>query len=213
MNGRAAYKKILEDLKETDPELYQIYALGEYATLTNIIYQNYRTEPTAIDSKNKNHDTYYGLDFGFNHPTALVQISDHDGETHVREIIYQSHLTNRDLINLLQEQDIPKKAEIYADAAEPARIEEIYRAGYNIHAAEKKVSDGIDSVKRCRLRIHEKSVNLLKEIRTYKWKEDKNGNLLDEPIKFNDDLMDATRYGIHTHGTTPNPNRFKVVSS
>ena len=209
----AAYKQILEDLKETDPELYQIYALGEYATLSNIIYRNYRTEPTAIDPKSKSHDTYYGLDFGFNHPTALVQISDRDGETHVREIIYQSHLTNRDLINLMKELDIPKTSEIYADAAEPARIEEIYRAGYNIHPAEKKVSDGIDSVKRRRLIIHKESVNLLKEIRTYKWKEDKNGNLLDEPIKFMDDLMDASRYGIHTHGTAPDPNRFTVVSS
>ena len=207
------YRKILEDLKETDPELYQIYALGEYATLSNIIYKNYQTEPTPVDPKNKNYDTYYGIDFGFNHPTAMTQISERDGETHVREIIYQTHLTNQDLITILGELEISKKAEIYADAAEPARIEEIYKAGYNIHPAKKNVTDGIDSVKRRKLHIYKESVNLLKEIRTYKWKEDKNGNLIDEPIKFMDDLLDATRYAINSHGTAPDPGRFKVVSS
>jgi phage terminase large subunit len=34
-------------------------------------------------------------------------------------------------------------------------------------------------------------------LRTYKWKVDKNGKPLDEPVKFNDDGMDAMRYGIY----------------
>jgi len=32
------------------------------------------------------------------------------------------------------------------------------------------------------------------EKKGYKWKEDKNGNVLDEPVKFNDHAMDAERY-------------------
>jgi phage terminase large subunit len=190
------YKKTLEDLKDTDPELYQIYALGEYATLSNIIYQNYQIDqvfPQAFS------DDWYGLDWGFNHPTALIHIKSRDDGLYLEEKIYQTNLTNRDLIDLMNEQKIPKKIPIYADSAEPARIEEIYKAGYNIHPAEKKVADGIDTVKRFKLHIHKDSPNLIKEIRTYKWREDKNGNLLDEPVKFNDDCMDATRYGIYTH--------------
>lgn len=207
------YRKILEDLKDTDPELYQIYALGEYATLSNIIYKNYEIIPTAIDPLSKSYDTYYGLDFGFNHPTAMVRISSRDAETYVKEVIYQTHLTNQDLINLITDLGVNKTSPIYADAAEPARIEEIYRAGYNIHPAEKKVTDGIDSVKRCRLHVHKDSTSLIKEIRTYKWKKDKNDNILDDPVKFKDDCMDAMRYAIHTHGTAPDPGRFTVVSS
>ena len=43
-------------------------------------------------------------------------------------------------------------------------------------------------------RIVEGSENLLKEIKSYKWKEDKNGHVLDEPVKFRNHLMDGMRY-------------------
>ena len=201
------YRKTLEDLKETDPELYQIYALGEYATLSNIIYKNYVIDPIFPTAMS---DEWYGMDFGFNHPTTLISIRSRDDGIYLEEKIYQTNLTNRDLIDLMNELRIPKKIPIYADSAEPARIEEIYKAGYNIHPAEKKVSDGIDTVKRFKLHIHKDSANLIKEIRTYKWREDKNGNNMDEPVKFNDDCMDAARYGIYTH--LRGPTKPAVVS-
>ena len=194
------YIKILEDLKDTDPTLYQIYCLGEWGSIQNIIYTNY-----VIESSFPNHfkDQFYGLDFGYNAPTALVFIGVYDNELYLREVIYQTHLTNQDLINLLNTKGISKKIPIYADSAEPARIEEIYKAGYNIHPANKNVLDGIDAVKRYKLHLHEADDNFIKEIRSYKWKEDKNGNILDEPVKFMDHLLDGTRYGTHTHMTIP----------
>jgi phage terminase large subunit len=204
------YKKTLEDLKELDPELYQIYALGEYATLSNVIYQNY-TIDRAIPRKF--HDIYYGLDFGFNYPAALIRIGNYDKELYISEIIHETHLTNPELIELMAERQVNKKLPIYADSAEPKSIEDIYRAGYNIHPANKQVMDGIKSVKTYKMHVHHESANLIKEIRTYKWKQDKNGNNLDEPVKFNDHCMDAIRYAIHSHGDAPDQSRFKVVSS
>ncbi len=47
--------------------------------------------------------------------------------------------------------------------------------------------------------IHESSVNMIKEIKSYKWKVNKNGITLDEPVKFNDHSMDSGRYGLYTH--------------
>jgi phage terminase large subunit len=189
------YIKILEDLEFIDDALYQIYALGKWAQLPDIIYRNYVEAPCdgIFD------EIWYGLDFGFNHPTALVQMGMRGGELYVKELIYKSHMTNRDLIDEMGRLEIDTRSPMYADSAEPARIEEIYRAGYNIHPAEKKVDDGIDSVKRHKLHIDPGSVNLLKERMTYKWMTDKNGNTLDKPVKFNDDCMDAMRYGIYTH--------------
>ena len=46
------------------------------------------------------------------------------------------------------------------------------------------------------IHITKRSVNILKEIELYAWREDKEGNSLDEPIKLNDDAMDATRYAL-----------------
>jgi len=201
------YKKTLEDLKNTDPELYQIYALGEYATLSNIIYKNYvidKVFPTAFN------DEFYGLDFGYNHPAAMIYIGNKDSELYEKEIIYQTHLTNPDLIDLMDECKINKKLPIYADSAEPKSIEDISKAGYNIHPADKKVMDGIKSVKSHKVHIHFESANLIKERRTYKWRQDKNSNNLDEPVKFNDHLMDAERYAVHSHFASP--KKRKVVT-
>jgi phage terminase large subunit len=45
----------------------------------------------------------------------------------------------------------------------------------------------------------------VKELRTYKWKQDKSGKAIDEPVKFNDDGMDAMRYGFF-NGINANKN-------
>ncbi len=192
----AEYRQILEDLEENDPELYRIYCLGEWAEISNIIYSNYIIESKFPDSFD---DEFYGIDWGFNHPTALVFIGMKDNEVYLKEIVYQTHLTNQDVIKLFGENNLKKTAPIYGDSAEPARIEEIYKAGFNIHPATKSVMDGIDLVKRYKLHLLESDVNIIKEIRSYKWKEDKAGNILDEPVKYADDLLDATRYALFSH--------------
>jgi phage terminase large subunit len=87
-------------------------------------------------------------------------------------------------------------AEIFADSARPDTIEEISAHGFNIFNSDKSVKDGINAIKSKPLMVVN-SPNLTKELRTYKWKVDKNGKPLDEPVKFNDDGMDAMRYGIY----------------
>ena len=43
---------------------------------------------------------------------------------------------------------------------------------------------------------------------SYKWKKDKNDNVIEEPVKANDDAMDACRYAVFTHLTAP---KFQVA--
>ena len=141
----------------------------------------------------------YGLDFGYCNPSALIEIGIKDDIIYERELLYQTHLTNADLIEKLKKLIPDKSNPIYADSAEPARIEEIHRAGYKIYPADKSVKDGIDFVKRRKIHILRSSTNLIDEKRIYKYREDKNGYALEEPIKFRDHLMDAERYGLYTH--------------
>jgi phage terminase large subunit len=184
----------LERLREEDPNYWKIYGLGQIAQATNIIYDNYE-----IKDFNVGGDTIYGLDFGYNNPTALLEITNVDQTIHLKQLIYDTRLTNSELIDKLKNFNIGQKF-IYADSAEPDRIQEFYRAGFNIYPAEKSVKTGIDFCKRYKFIIHKESTDLIKEIRGYKWKEDKNNHILDEPLKFNDHLMDAMRYAIFTHG-------------
>jgi len=107
------------------------------------------------------------MDFGYNHPSVLIEVGiDMDlMALYLRELIYETHLTNLQLIDKMKEA-IPAEVrhrEIYADSAEPARIEEIHRAGFNIKAADKgkdSVINGIDMVKRFKLYSLESNIHL-----------------------------------------------------
>lgn len=197
------YIKILTDLKDKDPDLYKIYALGLWAEVQGKIYSNYVIDSTFPDSFD---DEIQGCDFGFNVESAFVWIGFKDGELYLREKIYQTKLTNKDLIEKMIDKNISKTIPIYADSAEPDRIEEIHRAGFNIHPARKgkySVKTGIDAVKGYKLHIHEEDIHMIKEIKSYLWKKNKDGKNLDDPVKFLDHCMDAVRMAIFTYTYTP----------
>lgn len=184
--------KEIENLIMYDESYYKIYALGEKGTGKTTIYTHYKNYDIIPEIK----DTVYGLDFGFNHPTALIEMSWIDNTCYVKQMIYKSGLTSQDLINMMDELNIDKKKEIACDSARPEIIEDLRRKGYNAKPAIKDVKDGIDSVKSSQLFIHKESLDILKEISAYKWKT--NGDIvLDEPVKAYDDAMDAMRYAIH----------------
>jgi phage terminase large subunit len=151
-------------------------------------------------------ETYYGLDFGFNNPSALVRVDEKDGAAYLTEKIYESGLTTRGIGERMAECGVSKRDIIYADAAEPDRIEELYRMGFNIHPADKgqgSVAAGILTVKAKRIYTRPENANLNREASTYKWAEDRDGRSLDVPVKINDHAMDAVRYALHTHAGKP----------
>lgn len=184
----------IERLKETDLNYWRVYGLGERGISEAVIYPTWHIYREGIDFEDK----VYGLDFGFNNPSSLVEVGIKDQDVYWKELIYEPGLTNTDLMGRL-ETLIDKKAEIFADAAEPQRIEEIRRKGFNIKPANKSVKDGIDCVKAHKLHIHYESYNLQKEIKSYKYKQDANGRILEEPVKFNDHAVDAGRYGTYNY--------------
>jgi phage terminase large subunit len=180
-----------------DDFMWKVYGLGERGAAKELIYTQWGYYEDV-----KGGDVFYGLDFGYTNPTALVKVTHKDGNNYAEEILYQSSLTVPELINLLK-QNIKGKFPIYADCAEPKTIEEIYRAGYNALPADKDVTEGIRKVKSLPLYVTRRSVNTIKELKSYKWKKDKNDRVLDEPVKFNDHACDAGRYGTFTHLHNP----------
>ncbi|ACC98403.1 Phage terminase, large subunit [Elusimicrobium minutum Pei191] len=191
------YINTLLGLKDIDENYYRVFALGQWGANKNIVYDNY----TFVDEIKNTDNVIWGLDFGFNNPSALVKLYISDEGVYTEEKLYKSGLTNSALIKNLAEIIPPSQRHesIYADAAEPARIAEISEAGFNIHPALKDVKAGILSVKTKKLFINKNSSNLIKEIQGYCWKTDLNGNALEEAVKFNDHALDALRYALHTH--------------
>ena len=139
----------------------------------------------------------FGLDFGFNHPTALVRITRCGEDTYVKEEIYSSGLTEKDLLDRMAKIPDLRNHTIYADSARPDIIESIRRAGYRCQPAEKSVKDGINEIKASKILVHEESVNIMNEYNKYSWKMD-GERVLDEVVKLNDDAMDAIRYAVYT---------------
>jgi phage terminase large subunit len=90
---------------------------------------------------------------------------------------------------------------IFCDNAEPATIQDISDAGYNAWPADKTVRDGINCVKKRKIFLTPESVNIIKEIKGYSFKKNKDGTVLEEPIKYNDHAMDAIRYAVFTYFT------------
>ena len=192
------YTRELEDLIKQNPAYYAIYTLGEWGALDHIIYNNY--DVIEKFPHNSMEEIIYGVDFGYNVPSAMVKIGKKDGEYYLDEKIYQNKLTNEALIRSIKFR-YPGLAPIYCDSAAPERIEELKKAGLNAKKAYKgknSVKDGIDFIKRSKLHITRGSVNLLKELSGYTYKQDRDGVVHDEPVKFNDHAMDAFRYGIYT---------------
>ena len=178
-----------------DDFMWKVYGLGERGSAKEIIYTQWKQYDEAPDG-----DVFYGLDFGYVHPAALIKVTHHEGQNYFEEIVYQSGLTLSDLSRLIKEK-LPERATIYADAAEPKSIEELYRQGFNIKPAVKDVWAGIVKMKSYPINLHYSSKNLRREFMSYKWKKDKNDNVIEEPVKANDDLMDACRYAVFTHLT------------
>lgn len=190
----------IERLKDIDENYWKIYGLGEKGQTKAIIFNNWFLIDNFPDNCD---DVLYGVDFGYNNPSSLIKVGVKDKvNIYLQELLYQSYLTNADFIaqmNILIPEYERNKKLVKADSAEPDRIEEIRRAGFWVEGAKKgknSVKDGIDVVKRKKLYITKDSSNLLKEIRSYKWKEDKDGKILDEPVKFNDHAISAMRYAI-----------------
>lgn len=186
-----------------DYNLWKVYGLGQRGSPQEIIYPEWQLIDWEDTPKAEHCDVYYGLDFGFNHPNVLLKIKEREEALYVRALVHRSGMLNSHLIKEMDRLGIPKEAPIYADNAEPAYIEEIFEAEYNIKPAQKDVKKGIDHVKSKQLFICSESVNLIRELRSYQWKVDKNGNVLDQPVKALDDGPDALRYGAYSHHLTP----------
>ena len=182
-------KAQIEDLKRTDEALYQIYALGEKAISKSNIYSQW----SFVAHRPAKFVKYvYGLDFGYNHPTALMRVYYCDNDIYIEPVIYESYLTTTMLIEKLATLNIEQTVTILADYSRPEIIQEMNIAGYDVQNANKVVKKGIDNLKTFGVFCQDDKA-IKREYENYKWK--KIGDFItDEPVKLFDDAMDAIRY-------------------
>jgi phage terminase large subunit len=181
-----------ERMKDLDIEYYKHHILGEWQEgILGRIFSNWGVgEPDPAGE----YDTRYSLDFGFaNDPAALVELKKHNNKLYIKELIYETGLTNQDIAERMKHLGIGKQ-EIIADSAEPKSIEELKRLGFNVKPAYKgpdSIQSGINTIKQYEVYMHPDSSNLHMEADLYCWKAG-----TDKPMDENNHLMDAIRYGL-----------------
>ncbi|UFH60471.1 PBSX family phage terminase large subunit [Sulfurovum mangrovi] len=190
------YKQVLHDLIGQNKNLHDIYTKGIWGDRTGLIYPEYELiEELPEDYEFKT----YGIDFGFNHPQALVEARVTKDTIYVKELFYKSQTLVTDLISFMKRDGIKTDSIIYADSANPDKIQTIVNAGYRrCKPAKKDVLAGIDHIKSKKLYVTADSINLIKELESYSWKLDKNGEAMEVPAKLFDDALDALRYAVFT---------------
>lgn len=189
----------IEGLKLKDLELWKVYARGLTGRIEGLVLRDWVVvESVPLGAKYLGS----GLDFGFtNDPTTTIDLYLSGGELWADEVLYSEGLTNSDImarLKLVEGRAAGHRWDIIADSAEPKSIEDLRRGRLTVEGANKgpdSVRSGIDQLKRYKLNVTRRSVNLRKELTNYKWKVDRlTGKATNQPVDAFNHCIDALRY-------------------
>lgn len=187
----------------TEDRFYQEY-MADFRKMEGLVYKDFHRDVHVYDDLTPRKPVafvYVGVDFGFVNPTAVIRIEqDTDSHFWITQEWYQREKLMPEII----EQCRAMKAQsYYPDHAEADRIEEMRRAGLNVHEISKDIEAGVSTVqtlfRQNRIHVHQSCQNLIAELETYRYPDptpDKNPTEL--PVKDNDHALDALRYVLHT---------------
>lgn len=182
---------------ETDQYFYNVYTLGNWGVLGNLIFKNWRTED--LSSKIPSFDKIYnGLDFGYAaDPNALVRlhIDNARKKIYVFDELYKAGMHDDELADVLK--TMIKTQYVTCDCAEPKSIDDLNRRGVRAIPAKKgpdSINYGIRFLQGYEIIVDIRCQNFKNEIQAYHWAEDKYGNALQKPVDKDNHLMDALRY-------------------
>ncbi len=195
-------------LKESDPDYWRIYGLGQRGQSRSLVFKFHTCNEIPETAKLLS----YGLDFGFASDPSSMCATYIDGDNmYSKELLYKKGLTNQDLAYEFVKLGLDRRDEIFADSSEPKSIEEIHRMGWNIKGKKKyEINYGIDLIRRYKLHITKDSTNALKELESYKYIEDRNGDPTNKPVdKFNH-FCDSLRYSVVNKLSYPNYGRYAI---
>ena len=195
------YISALEEQINTNPTYYRIYALGEFASLDKLIFNNWRVED--FNNADIVGDLLIGIDFGFtNDPSTLVaSILDKENKRiYIFKEWGETNRTNEEIANVIFALGFAKSV-IVADSAEPKSIEEIKRRGViRIKSATKgadSILHGIQRLQQYELIVHPSCSGTITELENYAWQKDKKTNeYINKPIDTFNHFIDALRYSL-----------------
>lgn len=200
--------RYVKQIKETTPSgmFYDRGVEGLWVSGEGVVYPDFDREKhsiTAEQAKGLRFDRVFaGVDWGWEHWGAIVVI----GVTGKRYCIIEEHAAQHRFIDdwILAARDIIARhgnISFYCDPARTEHVAAFQKAGIRAYLANNRVLSGIEAVatlmKNDLFRIvYDECPRFRDEIYKYIWK--KNSG---EPLKENDDVLCAIRYGIYSDMT------------
>ena len=184
--------KEIEKLQFRDQNLWRVFGLGQKGVPTRVVFNHQQVcDEIPIDAKLLG----YGIDFGWSDPNTLIAVYKQDENIYCDELLYLRHTTLPDFIYKIKDLEINLRDDFICDSQKPEAIEEMRRNGINSKSVKKgTILHGIDLIKRHNLFVTPTSINLINELNSYIWKQDKNLKNLDEPIDNFNHCIDPIRY-------------------
>lgn len=182
----------------TEDRFSQEY-LADFRKTQGLVYKEFdRGRHIFGDDINPIGSKLAGVDFGFVHPCAVLHVTlDDKGTYWVTAEWYKTGRTEAQIADYVKSCNFQK---VFPDSENPSAIETFNRMGINVVEVTKgkdSVMSGINKVrdllKQNRLMVHKDCLNLIAEFETYSYAD---GRDKENPLKENDDALDALRYVI-----------------
>ena len=203
------YIKNLLEMEKNNPVYYRIYALGEFATLSKLIYTNWKVEIfdyMEVLKEKVNRITIFGTDFGYTNDftTLICSIIDAaDKKIWIYDEHFEKHMTNEDIYNMYVEHHVVGER-IICDSSEPKSIEELKRCGCKrVEGAVKgkdSIMNGIQLIQQYEIIVHPNCTQIQEELRNYTFVKNKQTNeYINKAIDKYNHGLDAFRYSVMNH--------------
>lgn len=197
------YKRRLEEMKEYDYDKYLVGFLGRFGvTGQKVLPQFKKKTMTEINKllEDRKVKYYSGLDFGFvtsYNAYVYVAVDMKNRDLFILDEYYSKNKTNDEIAKDL----IPyKNRYITADSAEPKTIAYLNKQGYKIKPCKKYKGSVLANIKKIKMfkniYCSTKCKNTIEELENLSYKEDKNGELLEDVFSIDAHTFDAISYAL-----------------
>jgi phage terminase large subunit len=202
-------KLAIEQLKNTNPELWEILARGNYVSLGERIFNNWEVVEHTEEELKSYCNIRYGVDWGyFPDPFRFVKINV-NFKKKIIDVVEEINLleaTNDIAIERIRPSLHDGYLPIKADSEEPKSIRDFKNAGIRMTGAKKgagSVEYGIKKMQGYHIRIDKNCTHTISDFKLYKRKLDKDGNVTAEPIDAFNHSIDPIRYILEDYSEVP----------
>ncbi len=202
----------------TEDRFAQEY-MGEFRKKEGLVYKEFSRAQHVVKEVPEQLEVMYklgGVDWGHTHPCAVITIKkDYDGNYWITDEFVKQGLTEEDIIDYTVSAKFNK---VYPDSENASGCAGLKKRGVNVKEVKKvkgSVVSGINKVremlKQNKIRVLSKCVHVIEEFESYSYPEDKDNKINENPLKENDDAMDAIRYILMSDIDMPHGGAPKVT--